>query len=711
MQISVPIRAPTWVSTRRLFEQNLTGLHKCTDIYHLKQFHALLYKANLHGDPFVAPKLIAGFSLCRQMALAVKVFSQIQYPNVHLYNTLIRAHIQNSQHPQAFATFFDMQHCGVFPDNFTYPFLLKACSGKSSLRLVQMIHTHIEKFGFCSDIFVPNSLIDSYSKCGVLGVHAARKLFTVMVERDIVSWNSMVGGLVKAGELSEARRLFDEMPDRDTVSWNTILDGYSKAGEMDAAFELFQKIPDRNVVSWSTMISGYCKAGDMEMARILFDKMPTKNLVTWTIIISGYAQKGLAKDAISLFDKMEDARFKPDDATIISILAACAESGLLGLGKRVHGSIERIRYKCGLQWDANALSGLLDILPELLLNIIRMSFRAQPAGQNAACQNISNFCFQRSRLSITMEACIHPNSFSKNLPFLPSFKVKLLTHSKRNYHQSKCQKVVFPSSITCCHMGALPSEDDSKPVLDADWRSFRARLVAGQRAQRSELEELPSGGVDSDAAVNQPPTITIGDKWAHTIHEPEKGCLLIATEKLDGVHIFERTVILLLSTGPVGPTGIILNRPSLMSIKETKSTVFDVAGTFSDMPLFFGGPLEEGLFLVSPRVDGSGGNGGGGGDDVGRSGVFEEVMKGLYYGSKESVGCAAEMVKRNVVEIGDFRFFDGYCGWEEQQLKDEIRAGFWTVAACSPNAIGLASLGSVGLWEEVLGLVGPRKVW
>ncbi|XAR63893.1 hypothetical protein NMG60_11024037 [Bertholletia excelsa] len=346
MQIPGPIRAPTWVSTRRLFEQKLADIHKCTDLNYLKQVHALVYKANLQSDLFVAPKLIAAFSLCGQMTLAVHVFHQVQEANVHLYNSLIKAHVQNSQHLQAFKAFVYMQQCSVWPDNFTYSILLKACSGKTSFQLIQMIHAHIEKLGFYSDIFVPNSLIDSYSKCGLIGVNSARKLFTVMVERDLVSWNSMIGGLVKAGELKEARRLFDEMPDRDSVSWNTMLDGYSKKGEMDLAFDLFQNMPDRNVVSWSTMVSGYCKAGEMDMARLLFDKMPVKNLVAWTIIISGYAEKGLAKDAIRLFDKMADMRLKPDDGTIISILAACAESGLLGLGMKVHALIERIRYKC-----------------------------------------------------------------------------------------------------------------------------------------------------------------------------------------------------------------------------------------------------------------------------------------------------------------------------------------------------------------------------
>lgn len=206
--------------------------------------------------------------------------------------------------------------------------------------------------------------------------------------------------------------------------------------------------------------------------------------------------------------------------------------------------------------------------------------------------------------------------------------------------------------------------------------------------------------------ADDPPSISIGEKWAHMIHEPERGCLLIATEKLDGVHIFERTVVLLLSNGPLGPSGIILNRPSLMSIKETRSTALDVAGTFSGRPLYFGGPLEAGLFLVSPKRSEEEEKE----DGIGKTGVFDEVMKGIYYGSKESVGCASEMVKRNLVGIQDFRFFDGYCGWEKEQLRDEIRAGYWTLAACSPTVIGL-DYGTLGLWEELLGLLGHKKVW
>ncbi|KAK9071766.1 hypothetical protein SSX86_008195 [Deinandra increscens subsp. villosa] len=346
MQVPAPIRAPAWVSTRRLLEQKLSDLHKCKNLNQLKQVHALIYKSNLHQDPFVIPKLVTAFSLCRQIPNAVKAFHQVHEPNVHLYNTMIRAHVHNSQAAHAFAVFFLMQDSDVPPDNFTFPFLLKACGGQNDFRLVKMIHTHILKFGFSSDIYVPNALIDSYSRCGLVGVGAAKKVFSVMDDRDTVSWNTMIGGLVKANRLSEARQLFDEMPERDMVSWNTILDGYAKSGQLNDAFELFEKMPERNVVSWSTMLTGYSKAGDMDMTRMLFDKMPVKNLVSWTIIIAAYAEKGLVKEAVDLYEQMEEAGYRPDDGAIISILAACAESGLLWLGKLVHQSIKRHRYQC-----------------------------------------------------------------------------------------------------------------------------------------------------------------------------------------------------------------------------------------------------------------------------------------------------------------------------------------------------------------------------
>ncbi|KAF8094857.1 hypothetical protein N665_0351s0025 [Sinapis alba] len=286
---------------------------------------------------------------------------------------------------------------------------------------------------------------------------------------------------------------------------------------------------------------------------------------------------------------------------------------------------------------------------------------------------------------------------------VPFIKSRIFSCPNRSSSQFLTRKVAAPISVKCSHSDSWkPLEEDTdlfkdcvnKATADADWKEFRARLVAGEQAATSDMVVDYSSSSSSSL-------ITLGNKWAHKIHEPEPGCLLIATEKLDGVHIYEKTVVLILSVGPSGPMGVILNRPLLMSIKETKATVLDMAGTFADKRLFFGGPLEEGLFLVSPKN--------GGDNEVEKSGVFRQVMKGLYYGTRESVGLAAEMVKRKLVGRSEMRFFDGYCGWEKEQLKADILRGYWTVAACSSSVVEIGSaVQSHSLWDEVVGLIGPQ---
>ncbi|XVF14335.1 hypothetical protein REPUB_Repub09cG0050600 [Reevesia pubescens] len=615
--------------------------------------------------------------------------------------------------------------------------------------MVQMIHTQIEKNGFLSDIFVPNALIDSYSKFGELGIKEALKLFTIMEDRDVVSWNSMIGGLLKVGELREARKLFDEMPERDMVSWNTILDGCVKAGEMEEAFELFQMMPQRNVVSWSTMVMGYCKAGDMDMARVLFDKMPVKTLVPWTIIISDYAEKGLAKESVELYDRMERDGLELDDGTVISILAACAESGLLAVGIKVHDSIQRLKFRCSIAVcnalvDMYAKCGSLDKAWSVFngmakrdvvsWNTMLQGFAIHGHGKEAlqVFSRMKKEGFKPDRVTFVgvLCACTHAGFIDEGVEYFyvmekdygivpqiehygcmidllgrggrlkEAFRLahtmpfesnaiiwgtllgacrlhnavelaeKVLDHLLQldpsdpgNYSmlanifaaagdwdsaasvrlQMKSIAVQKPSGASSieidnevheftvfdrshpkfdriyqmidrlgqdlkravhpkdtnlpievgCHLVASPPmDDDNKPSLDFDWCSFRARLVAAEKVSR--LED------SSSWADSHPASITIGDKWAHTILEPKKGCLLIEIEKLDGVHIFKRTLILLLSIRPIDPSSIILNRPSLMSIKEMRSMVLDVAGTFSDKPLFSVG-FQKDYFWESNR--------------------------------------------------------------------------------------------------------------
>ena len=63
------------------------------------------------------------------------------------------------------------------------------------------------------------------------------------------------------------------------------------------------------LLTFNTMINGFCKKGDMESANLLFYKMIDEvdclpDTVTFTILIDGYCRKGEFEKAMMYMDKM-----------------------------------------------------------------------------------------------------------------------------------------------------------------------------------------------------------------------------------------------------------------------------------------------------------------------------------------------------------------------------------------------------------------------
>ena len=70
-----------------------------------------------------------------------------------------------------------------------------------------------------------------------------------------------------------------------------------------------------------------------------------------------------------------------------------------------------------------------------------------------------------------------------------------------------------------------------------DWRSFRAQLVALEKANSALQQEL----ADSQH------TPTPDQKWVHELTLPEKGCLLLG--RMKNLGVFTKSVVLLCHHG------------------------------------------------------------------------------------------------------------------------------------------------------------------
>ncbi|KAK1413000.1 hypothetical protein QVD17_34678 [Tagetes erecta] len=80
-------------------------------------------------------------------------------------------------------------------------------------------------------------------------------------------------------------------------------------------------MPQRTTVTWNIMITGFSRSGNVTKARSLFDQMPIRNIASWSAMIAAYINTGHQKKGHQLFRNMlTDENLKPDEFTLCNVL-------------------------------------------------------------------------------------------------------------------------------------------------------------------------------------------------------------------------------------------------------------------------------------------------------------------------------------------------------------------------------------------------------
>lgn len=233
-----------------------------------------------------------------------------------------------------------MLKCGILPNKFTYPFVLKACASISDLNLGRTVHGSVLKFGFEEDAHVQNTMVHMYGSCGG-GIGYARKLFDEIPKSDPVLWSAIIGGYIRTGQSGDAVDLFRKMQiagiKPDDVTMVLILSACADLGALELgkwveSFVKREKVK-KSLELCNALIAMFAKCGDVDSALRVFRSMDNKTIVSWTSVIGGMAMHGRGTEAIYLFEEMIDADVSPDDVAFIGLLSACSHSGLVQQGK------------------------------------------------------------------------------------------------------------------------------------------------------------------------------------------------------------------------------------------------------------------------------------------------------------------------------------------------------------------------------------------
>ncbi|THU47913.1 hypothetical protein C4D60_Mb09t20680 [Musa balbisiana] len=360
----------------------LSLLQRCSSMKRLKQLHGQLITNDLLSDAPTLGKLIAFCCVSDDGDLRYgrRVFDLVPRPNTFMWNSLIRGYSYSRDPREALVLHRRMLRCGLLPNQFTLPFVLKSCASELASTEASLVHALIFKLGFESQVFVANALLSAYSSCGFIGL--ARKVFDEIPNRNVVSWNSIISGYAQAGDCVEAFNMFRAMRNSnvesdgftlvsllsacaqagnlglgrvahhyvvitgvsvDLIAANALLDMYGKCGELFVAQKCFNRMALRNVVSWTSMVCAFAKHGLLDVARSWFDQIPERNVVSWNAMISCYVQHGLFREGLNLYTHMQSSRVIPDEVTLVAVLSACSQTGDLVTGKEIHEDMtERI---------------------------------------------------------------------------------------------------------------------------------------------------------------------------------------------------------------------------------------------------------------------------------------------------------------------------------------------------------------------------------
>ncbi|KVI07747.1 pentatricopeptide repeat-containing protein At1g20230 [Cynara cardunculus var. scolymus] len=253
-----------------------------------------------HTDLGAYNALVSGFARNGLTDEALEAFKQLKDQGLELnvvsWTSIIACCSQHGKDVEALELFREMQDSGVKPNAVTIPCLLPACGNIAALMHGKAAHGFSIRKGIMDDVYVGSALIDMYANCG---------------------------------RIRSARLCFDRMPVRNIVCWNTIMGGYAMHGNVNEVIEIFQLMqkseqkPD--LITFTSLLSACSHSGLTEEGQRYFDSMTKEHGIKprvehYACLVTLLGRAGKLKEAYSTIKQMP---FEPDACVWGALLSSC----------------------------------------------------------------------------------------------------------------------------------------------------------------------------------------------------------------------------------------------------------------------------------------------------------------------------------------------------------------------------------------------------
>lgn len=330
-----------------------------------------------HGEnTLLGTTLVSMYGKCGTILEVENVFCGLSMHDVVSWSAILSAYVEQGMGEKSLQLFRHMQEVGIKPDRQAFAIAFQACgtlaeaedatieTRSRALEIGEALHADARRKGVASHVFVGNSIVSMYGKCG--DAAAAKDAFDELPQHDSVSWNVLLSMYIEEGMEEKALQIYCQMQEEcvvhDEVTLVCALQSCSGAGCIDICrqihFTIVSAELDCNPVLASSLIHTYGMCASMVDAHTVFQKFSDPDVVLWNACITGYSREGNYGTSVQLFEKMREAGVKPDGTTFCSILSACAHAGLANEGIEY---FESMRQDYGIIPDVRHYVNMIDL--------------------------------------------------------------------------------------------------------------------------------------------------------------------------------------------------------------------------------------------------------------------------------------------------------------------------------------------------------------
>ncbi|XP_015061392.1 pentatricopeptide repeat-containing protein At4g14170-like [Solanum pennellii] len=268
-----------------------------------KEIHARSIRNGSVIDLFVSNAITDMYAKCGCLNLAQNVFDTSLRDEVS-YNILIVGYSQTSHCSKSLVLFSEMVPTGMKHDTVSFVGVLSACATISAIKQGKEIHAFAVRRLFHEHLFVSNSFLDLYTKCGRIDL---------------------------------SQKVFDRIENRDVASWNTMILGYGMLGDLHTAIDMFEATREDGVehdsISYIAVLSACSHGGLVDKGKKYFNDMLARNIepsqMHYACMVDLLGRSGLMDEAINVITGLP---FEPDFNVWAALLGACRLNGNVELG-------------------------------------------------------------------------------------------------------------------------------------------------------------------------------------------------------------------------------------------------------------------------------------------------------------------------------------------------------------------------------------------